>query len=184
MQQHVRILILRRLGAIALRIRVGGDVKRIPLQHGVDVMADICGELRVDFVEHVLPIEQRPHFTHRFVAHAGDDAADGIQHRIGGAALGPPILLAARQFVGHRMPLAVLLKAQYRPGRRRMLHVVDACANVDQRLEHGMKSQVCHAFAVDIHLARITDGLQILLSGPYQRLRSILLRLVMVAFST
>ena len=41
------------------------------------------GEVRVDLVEHVLPVEQRPHLADGFVADARHDAADFFQHRIG-----------------------------------------------------------------------------------------------------
>ncbi|MNJ00507.1 hypothetical protein D3C73_1598540 [compost metagenome] len=45
------------------------------LQHPADVCLDILGELRIDLIEHVLPVEERPHFTDGLVADPGDDAA-------------------------------------------------------------------------------------------------------------
>ena len=70
-QQHVRILILRPLGAVALGVGVGRHVEGIA-QGGVgDVSADVLGELRVDLVEHVLAVVQRPHLAHRLVARLG-----------------------------------------------------------------------------------------------------------------
>ncbi|MCY1314651.1 hypothetical protein D9M70_653270 [compost metagenome] len=75
MQQHVRILVLRRFRPIALRVGVCGNVEGIFLQHPADVCLDILGELRIDLIEHVLPVEERPHFTDGLVADPGDDAA-------------------------------------------------------------------------------------------------------------
>ena len=40
-QQHVGVLVLRALGAVALRIGVGGDVERIRAQHPLHVPADV-----------------------------------------------------------------------------------------------------------------------------------------------
>ncbi len=78
-QQHVGILLLRRLRAVALGIGVRRHVKRIVLQHLVDMAADVDGELRIDFVEDVLAVEQRPHFADCLIAHPGDDAADVVR---------------------------------------------------------------------------------------------------------
>ncbi len=67
------------------------------MQHLDDVVANVLGELRIDLVEHVLPVEERPHFADRLVADARDDAADIFEDRVGRAALVPPILLTERQ---------------------------------------------------------------------------------------
>ena len=72
-QQHVGVLILRSLGAIALRIGVGGDVERILALGAQDVTLDVARPLRVDLVQHRLAVEQRPHLADRLVADARDE---------------------------------------------------------------------------------------------------------------
>ena len=162
MQQHVRVLLLRGLGAVALRVGVGRDVERVGVQHLVDVVADVLGEARIDFVEHVLPVEQRPHLPDGLVADAGDDTADVLQHAVGGAALVPPVLLGDGQLVADAVDLAVLGEGHHVAGLGVPLHVVDARADVDERLEHGMGRDVLHPLAVDVDLAAVADRLEIL----------------------
>ena len=93
---------------------------------------------RVHLVQHVLAVEQRPHLADGFIADARDDAADRFQNRVGCAALVPPILLGSRQLVGDCVPLAVRLETQDVAGCGLVLHVINARADVDQRLEAGM----------------------------------------------
>ena len=83
MQQHIGVLILRTLGPIALRISVGRDVKGIFLFDALDVPFDVGAELRIDLVEHIGAIVQRPHLPDRLVTHASDNAADLAQHGVG-----------------------------------------------------------------------------------------------------
>ena len=73
-EQHVRILVLRRFRAVALRISVRRDMEGIAAQNPLDVVTDILREARVDLVQYVLPIEQRPHLANRLVADASDDS--------------------------------------------------------------------------------------------------------------
>ena len=100
MQQHVGVLILRALGAVALGIRVGGHVERVGVQHPVDVARDVLGELRVDLVEDVLAVVERPHLADRLVADPDDDAAQVVHHGVDGAALVVPVLARVRQAAG------------------------------------------------------------------------------------
>ena len=165
MQQHVRILLLRRLGAIAFRVGVGRDVEGIAMQDLADVIANVLRELRIDFVENVLPVEQRPHLADCLVADAGDDAANFLQHRVGGAALVPPVLLRIGQLVADGVDLAALLASQNRARRRLMLHVVDARPDIDERLEHRMNRDVVDALAGDVNFASVADGIAVLGAG-------------------
>ena len=55
--------------------------------------------------------------------------------------------------------------AQELARRRLVLHVVDAGADVDQRLEHRMAGDVLDALAVDVDLAAVANGVQVLLAG-------------------
>ena len=66
-------------------------------------------EARVDLVQHVLAVVQRPHLADRLVADAGDDAADVVHHGVVGAALVVPVLLRVRQLQPDRAALADLV---------------------------------------------------------------------------
>ena len=81
-QQHVGVLVLRTLGPVALGIGVGRDMERVLAHHTVHMAADVSGELRVDLVQHVLAVVERPHLADRFIADAGDDAADLVEHGV------------------------------------------------------------------------------------------------------
>ncbi len=84
----------------------------LTVEHRVDMRADIGRELRIDFVEHVLAVEEGPHFADGFIAHPSDDAADGLENGVRRPALVGPIRLHARQLVGDRVPFTVLLVGQ------------------------------------------------------------------------
>jgi len=58
MDHHVGVLVLRALRTVAFRIRIGGNVKEVLLQHPADVAVDVVAKARIDFVEHVAPVEQ------------------------------------------------------------------------------------------------------------------------------
>ncbi len=165
MQQHVRVLILRRLRAVALRIGIGGHVKRVCFQDLADMGFDIAGKLRVDLGQHVLPVEQRPHLAHRLVADAGDDAAHVFQHGIGGAALGPPIPLRIGKRIAYRIDFAVFRDSHHLARGRVMGHVVDAGADVDQRLEHRMRGHIGDLLAIHIDEPAIADRVNVLCAG-------------------
>ena len=102
-QQHVRILLLRRLGTVALGIGVRGDVEGVSLEHQIDVLLDVLGEAGIDFRQHVPAVEERPHLADGFVAHPGDDPADRFANGVGGPALRPPVVLGA----GRALPMAL-----------------------------------------------------------------------------
>ena len=71
MQQHVRVLILRPLGAVALGIGIGRDMERIGAHRIGDMVANVLREARIDLVEHVLAVEERPHLADGLVARPG-----------------------------------------------------------------------------------------------------------------
>ena len=157
MQQHVGILLLRRLGAVALRVGIGRNVKRIGMQHAAHVRLNVGRECRIDLVQYILAIEQRPHLADGFIPHPRHDAADVIEHGVGGTALVPPVRLRARQLVGDRMALAAILVGQYFACRLLMLHVIDVRADFDQRLEGRMSRHVLDAFTINIDLASVAQ---------------------------
>ncbi len=165
MEQHVRILLLRGLGTVAFGIRIGGHVKRVRLENLVDVSANVRRELRIHLIEYVLPVEQGPHLADGLVSHPRDHAADCVKHSIRSPTLVPPVLLGSGQLVGDGMPLAFLLIGQSSASSRLMLHVIYTGPHVDHRLEHRMPREILDPLAVDIHLARVADRVQILLAG-------------------
>src|SRR5690606_7277193 len=57
-------------------------------------------------------------------------------------------------------------------GRRLVLHVVDAGADVDERLEHGMRGHILHALAIDPYLPSVADRLLVLLACSDHVVRS------------
>ena len=132
-------------------------MKRIFLQHLVDVPPDIMGELRIHFIQNILAVEQRPHFPHRLIADSSDNPSHVIEHHIGGSAFVPPVLLSTREFVGDRMPFTGLLVREGISSRRLMLHIVDARTDIDQRLQHRIRGDVLDALAVDVHFAAIAN---------------------------
>ena len=46
-----------------------------------------------------------------------------------------------------------------------MLHVVDSRTDVDQGLHHGMLGHILDAPAIDVDLATVANGIQVLISG-------------------
>ena len=130
------------------------------------MVTDIGRELRVDLVQHVLAVEQRPHLADRLVADPGHDAADVLHDGIGGAPLVPPVLLHFRQLVADGIDLAVLHARHDVAGRSLVLHVVDAGPNVDDGLEHRMGSDVGDALALDEDGAAVAERFAVLFPGP------------------
>jgi hypothetical protein len=120
---------------------------------------------RVHLVEHILPIEQRPHLADRLIAYTRDDSADVLENRVGRAPFVPPVSLRTGKFVCDGVPNAVLAKAQNFSGGVRVLHIVDAGSDIDQRLEHRIFRHVFDAFAVDVNLAIVANGFQIFFTG-------------------
>jgi hypothetical protein len=55
-EQHVRVLVLRALGAIAFRIGVGRNMERIGEQRAHDVALDVVAEPGIDLVQHRLAV--------------------------------------------------------------------------------------------------------------------------------
>ncbi len=162
MQKHVRVLLLRRLGAIALGVGVGRNVKRIVAQDLVDMIADVLGELRVHFVEHILPVEQRPHLADGFVADARHHAAHFFEQSIGCPAFQPPVGLRIGQLVGDGVGFAAVRIAHEIARRGLMLHVIKARADIHERLEHGMGRDVLDPLAADIDLPAVADRIAVL----------------------
>ena len=138
MHHHVGVLILRRLGAVALRIGVGGDVERIVLDRALDVVGDVVAEARIDLVQDVAAVIERPHLADGLVADAGHDALDVVHHGVAGGPFVVPVLLLARQPVEDGMTLVVFDIGQRRGVFVLVLHVVHAGADIDDRLGGGV----------------------------------------------
>jgi hypothetical protein len=73
-----------------------------------DVMANVLGELRVDLVQHVLAVVQRPHLADGLVADAGDDPGEVVEHRVHRGTLGVPVLAGVGEPGAGRAALARL----------------------------------------------------------------------------
>ena len=174
-QQHVRILLLWPLGAVALRIGVRRHVERVDGQRPHDVALDIRAELRVDLVQHRLAVPQRPQLADRLVAHAHHDAADLVELRIDIGALVVPVLLRLRQL---QREVAALAAGVIDVGHRRAVlclvcHVVEARPQRHDRPERGMRCHVGNTLAVDPDLAAIAQGIEILRTGSEHGVSSI-----------
>ena len=72
------------------------EIKRLT-DKNKNVIFDVDGELRVNFSQHILTVEQRPHLTDGLVTDTGDHAADVFQHAVSCTSLGPPVFLGVRQ---------------------------------------------------------------------------------------
>ncbi len=97
MHHHVGVLILRALGAVALGIGVRRHMENVLLQNPMDVPIDIVAKARIDLVQYIAAIEERPHFADSLVADAGQDAADVIQIGVDCAPLLVPVRLFGRR---------------------------------------------------------------------------------------
>ena len=96
---------------------------------------DVLGEARIDLVQDVLAVRQRPHLADGLISDAGNDAANVPHDRIDRLALGVPIGLGIRELEADGEALALLLIAHDVARRGIVRHVVDSGANVDDRLE-------------------------------------------------
>ena len=166
MHQHVGVLVLGALGAIAFGIGVGGNVEGIVLDGQLNMPFDVLGEARIDLVQDILAIPKRPHFANGLVANPCDDAADVVHHGVDRLALVSPVLLLEGQAVADGKALAIDLVGHHIAGQGLMLHVVDAGPNIDQRLEHRVAGDVLHPLAVDPDLAAVTDRVAVLFACP------------------
>ena len=81
-------------------------MERIVLDHEVDVPADVLGKARVDLVQHVLAVVERPHLAHGLVAHPRDHAADLVHDRIDRGVLVEPVLAGAGRLQADRAAFA------------------------------------------------------------------------------
>ena len=166
-EQHVRILLLRPLRAVALRIGVRRHVERIRRQRAHDVTLDILAELRIDLVQHRLAVPQRPQFADRLVADAHHDAADLVELRIDVGALVVPVLLRLRQLQREVAALAAgVIDIRHGGAVLRLVrHVVQPRPQRHDRPERRMRGHIGNALAVDPDLAAIAQGVEILRTG-------------------
>ena len=173
MDEHVWILLLRPLRAVALRIGIGGYMERIELDGAVDVLFDVLGKTRVDLVKDILAVPQRPHLPNRLIADPGDDAAQVPHDRVDRLALVLPVLGRVGELEPDRRSLAVLLISHNVAGLGIMRHVVDAGANIDDGLERGVSGDIANPLAIDVNDAPIAERIPVFLTGPDHVLSSL-----------
>jgi hypothetical protein len=161
---HVRILILRRARAVAFRIGVRRNVEDVVLEHVGDVAVRIGGKIGIELGQHVTAVHQRPHLADRLVADAGHDTADILHHGVDGIDLVGPVLLLARRLVELRQTLVAVRVGQAIAVGLFVLHIVDAGAHIDDRLEGRMNRDVGNPLTVDPDFAAVPQTLAILVA--------------------
>jgi hypothetical protein len=146
-------------------------VERVGDRRVSDVVADVLRERRVDLVEDVLPVEQRPHLADRLVADAGDDPVQIVEDGLDGGPLRIPVLLRQRELRPDRAALPALGVDVGHDLARRLLvcEVIDPSPSVDDRLERRMRGDIADLLAVDPHLAPVADRLPVFLARPDHR---------------
>ena len=166
-QQHVGVLVLRPTGPVALRVGVGRDVERVEQLGAPDVVGDVRGERRVDLVQHVLPVEQRPHLADRLVAHPGDHAAGVVEDGVDRLPFGPPVVAGARRARGGGAALGGLVVGvgQQVRGAGLVAEIVDPRADAHHRRERRVRGDVRDLLAVDPHLPAVAERLDVVLAG-------------------
>jgi hypothetical protein len=125
MQKHVGILLLRPLRSIALGVGIGRDMKRVQPDDAIDVAAEVFRKDRIDLVQNVLPVAQRPHLANGLVADPRHDTTDIVKHRLDRGAFGTPVGARAWQLEDDRTNLARLAgssSARLQTGSRAACH--------------------------------------------------------------
>ena len=166
-QQHVGVLVLRPQRPFALRVGVGRDVERVEQLRAPDVVRDVLGERGVDLVQHVLPVEQRPHLADRLITYPGNHAAGVVEDGVDRVPLGPPVVAGARRARGGGARLRRLLVGvgQQVPGAIFAGQVVDPRAHVHHGRERRMRRDVRDLLPVDPHLPAVAERLEVVLAG-------------------
>ena len=127
---------------------------------------DVGAELRIDLVEHVAPVIERPHLANRLVADTDDDPTDFAQHGIDPGTLVMPVLLAAWRFGGARELLALLAPIVHHVAEFLLMrHVVHARPHIDDWLECGMCRDIAHPHSVDPDRASVAERVAVFRSG-------------------
>jgi hypothetical protein len=134
------------------------------------VATDVFRKGRIDLIQNVLPVEQRPHLADGLVADPRYDTADVVKHRLDRGAFGVPVGVCARQLEGDRADLARFAAVAQRVCKSGVvLHVVDARPDIDEGPEHRMRAYVFDALAIDPDLAAVADRIPVLLSRADHR---------------
>ena len=165
MHQHVRVLLLGRLGTVAFGISICRNMERIERYRLLDMAFNVGGKTGVDLVQNILAVPKGPHFANRLVAHTGYNTTHFHHHRINGLALVGPILLRAWQAIADGETLAVFHIGHHLAVGGLMLHVIYAGSNINHGLEHGMARYVLHPLAIDPHFAAIPERFAVLFAG-------------------
>jgi hypothetical protein len=131
-----------------------------------DVVADVRGELRVDLVQHILAVIQRPHLTDGLIPDPGDDPGEVVEHGVHREAFGVPVLAAAGELGAGGAALARLgIDVGHALLRARIVgHVVDARPRVDDGAEGGVGGHVGDLLAVDPHRAPVANRIPVLVA--------------------
>ena len=135
----------------------------------MDVGSDVCGEARVDLVQDVLAVVERPHLPNRLVADPRHNATDVIEHRVDSPALGKPVFLRGWKLWPDRAAFPGIRVDERHDVARLVLvrHVVDARPDVHDRLERRMGGHVLDALSVDPDLSSVADRFAVLVAGAY-----------------
>src|SRR4029077_2815774 len=141
------------------------DVEYVLLEHPADVALDIIAKPRVDLVQYVAAVLERPHLADRLVADAGQDSADVIEISIDSAPFFVPMRLFGRRPQQDREAFAALGVAHGAGPSRLVGHVIHAGLMVNDRPEDGVDRDVLHALAVDPDFAAVAQRGAILVSG-------------------
>ena len=142
-------------------------MERVEQLGAPDVLGDVRGERRVDLVQHVLPVEQRPHLADGLVAHPGDHAAGVVEDGVDRVPFGPPVVAGARRARGGGAALGRLLVGvgQQAGGPGLVGQIVDPRADAHHRRERRVRGDVPDLLAVDPHLPAVAERLDVVLAG-------------------
>ena len=143
-------------------------MEHVPLLDPLHVAPDVVGKARVDFVQHVLAVVERPELAHRLVADPDDHAAQIIEGRLDGGALGLPVFPGSRQPVRDQAALAIVVG---NVGReiiecRLMRQIVNPGARVDDRLERRVGRNIGDPLALDPDRATIPQARPVVVAAP------------------
>src|SRR5689334_12730540 len=119
----------------------------------------VGGETRINLIQNVPTIVERPHLANRLVAYSRHDTAYVIEHNIDGSTFFLPIFLRIRKLQPDRVAIARLFVNITHSilGSFFMGKIVDSGTNVNRRLQHGMERHILYFLAINPDLAAVAD---------------------------